>query len=510
VASVLILTQGNKLAFRLSFAGILLAVIVSSLDQNILSVALPRIASELGGFAYISWTVTAFLLASTISAPIYGRLSDMYGRPRLLTTGMIVFLAASLLCSAARSMPELIAARALQGLGAGGVATLAQSAIGDLVGPSQRGRYQGYFSGALAISTVLGPVMGGALIAFSSWRWIFVACLPFGIASLSLIKAGFPASHPVVVHRIDYLGLLWLSAATICALLFVRSLEASLEIGTLPNVPVLALAILAMYLFVRQERRTGEPLLTPKLFAVKSFIGAAAASGMMTFAMNGALVFLPLYLQVVDGQTPTHSGLMLVAQVFGMILSSVIGGRLSSRTGHFKTFLLIGVTVEMMGLSLLAACAFTNAHQVAFLFALLVLGIGTGLGMPNAVVVVQNSVPKEMLGIATASMSFLRSCGAFVGVALSGCLMSLVAKSAISGDNNVGELDSWRSSLLTMASSSVDTHNLHAVRALRLGIAASFTLGAITMLCAIATVAMLVPSHPRRSVIHSSSRSPDE
>jgi MFS family permease len=178
----------DSIAFRASFSGVVLAVIVSSLDQNIVAVALPRIASELGGIAYISWIVTAFLLTATIAAPIYGKLSDIYGRRRMLTVSMSVFLGTTILCSLVNTMPQLIAARALQGLGAGGLMTLSQSTIGDLVGPRQRGRYQGYFSGAMAISTVAGPLLGGALIADFSWRGIFLVTIPVGIASLALMQ----------------------------------------------------------------------------------------------------------------------------------------------------------------------------------------------------------------------------------------------------------------------------------------------------------------------------------
>src|SRR6266436_4887648 len=192
----------HSIAFRASFSGVVLAVIVSSLDQNIVAVALPRIASELGGISYISWIVTAFLLTATIAAPIYGKLSDIYGRRRMLTLSMSVFLGTTILCSFVNTMPQLIAARALQGLGAGGLVTLSQSTIGDLVGPRQRGRYQGYFSGAMAIGTVAGPLLGGALIADFSWRGIFLVTIPVGVASLALTRFGLRqerrASEPLL------------------------------------------------------------------------------------------------------------------------------------------------------------------------------------------------------------------------------------------------------------------------------------------------------------------------
>src|SRR5712671_6446593 len=193
----------DSIAFRASFSGVVLAVIVSSLDQNIVAVALPRIASELGGIAYISWIVTAFLLTATIAAPIYGKLSDIYGRRRMLTLSMSVFLGMTILCSLANTMPQLIAARALQGFGAGGLVTLSQSTIGDLVGPRQRGRYQGYFSGAMAVSTMVGPLLGGVLISDLSWRWIFLATTPLGIASLVLMYLGLPPAGEIRSHNID-------------------------------------------------------------------------------------------------------------------------------------------------------------------------------------------------------------------------------------------------------------------------------------------------------------------
>src|SRR5882757_9046524 len=199
--------QTGHIAFRTAFSGVMLAIVVSSLDQNIVAVALPHIANELGGIAYISWIVTAFLLTATISAPIYGKLSDMYGRRRLLTASMAIFLGTTLLCSLVKTMPQLIAARALQGLGAGGLVTLSQSTIGDLVGPRQRGRYQGYFSGAMALSTVAGPLLGGVLIADFSWRGIFLVTIPVGVASLALTRWGLPKSFMFKSHNIDYKGI---------------------------------------------------------------------------------------------------------------------------------------------------------------------------------------------------------------------------------------------------------------------------------------------------------------
>ena len=456
--------------FKVTFLGLMLAVVVSSLDQNIVAVALPRIADELGGIGYISWTVTAFLLASTIAAPVYGKLSDMYGRRRLFAVSMLFFLVTSVLCSLAASMPQLIAARALQGLGAGGLVTLSQSAIGDLVGPQQRGRYQGYFSGALATSTVLGPLLGGALITGLSWRWIFIVTLPIGLAALALTRNGLQRAQLKKAHRIDYAGVILLALGTSAALLFVNSLEKNT--GASPSFAVgsALTAATCVLLFIRQERRAPEPLLAPTLFGNGSFVVGVTAAGMMTFAMQGAMVFLPLYFQAVQGLTPTHSGLMLIAQIAGMILSSIIGGQISARSGQFKTFLVAGVTMEMLALATLTLLACIDAPPPAFLLALALLGLGTGLGMPNAVVIVQNAVDRSALGIATASMSFLRSLGSSLGVALSGCVMHF-----------------------TLVTITGETRS-----ALRLAIASSFGLGASMMLLALTAIALKLPAQQRR------------
>jgi EmrB/QacA subfamily drug resistance transporter len=452
----------------------MLAVVVSSLDQNIVAVALPHIASELGGVAYISWIVTAFLLTATISAPIYGKLSDIYGRRRLLTASMTLFLATTLVCSFARTMPQLVAARALQGLGAGGLVTLSQSAIGDLVGPGQRGRYQGYFSAALATSTVLGPLVGGALIADVSWRGIFLVTIPIGVASLVLLGSGLQKSYSSTSHRIDYAGTLLLALGTTAALLLFNSLDA--RVASIPwlGIGLGAVALICTVLFVRQERRASEPLLDLKLFANGSFVAAVIAAGMMTFAMQGAMVFLPLYFQQVQGMTPTHSGLMLIAQIAGMIVSSIVGGQLSARIGHFKHFLVAGVAMETLALASFTALALTRAGPLPFLAALGLLGLGTGLGMPNAVVIVQNSVPRASLGIATSSMSFLRSLGSACGVALSGCVMHYVFDAV--------QADSAAKTPIELTS------------ALRPAIAASFALGTAMMLSALITIVVKLPS----------------
>jgi EmrB/QacA subfamily drug resistance transporter len=467
--------QTGRNAFRTAFTGIMLAVVVSSLDQNIVAIALPHIAGELGGIRYIPWIITAFLLTATISAPIYGKLSDIYGRRRLLTASMAIFLGTTLLCSFARSMPQLIAARALQGLGAGGLITLSQSAIGDLVGPRHRGKYQGYFSAALATSTVLGPLLGGTLIENVSWRGIFLVTIPIGLASLVLLRLGLKRSYSSKSHRIDYVGTLLLAIGTSAALLLFNSLDSRHSTIALPGVGLSAVALGCAVLFLRQEKRALEPLLDLKLFENGSFVAAVIAAGMMTFAMQGAMVFLPLYFQEVEGMTPMHSGFMLIAQIAGMIVSSIIGGHISARSGHFKAFLILGVAMETLALACFTALALTRAGPLSFLVALGLLGLGTGLGMPNAVVIIQNSVPSTSLGTATSSMSFLRSLGGAFGVALSGCVMHYVFDTVTQRH-------------------SASQANMLIGSALRPAIAASFSLGTVMMLLALLTIIVKLPS----------------
>jgi EmrB/QacA subfamily drug resistance transporter len=467
--------------FKTSFAGVLLATVVSSLDQNIVSTALPSIAGELGGVAYLSWIVTAFMLTSTISAPIYGKLSDMYGKRRLFAVSMSSFLVSSILCSMVGTLPQLVAARAIQGFGAGGFVTLSQSAIGDLVSPRRRGRYQGYFSGALAASTVIGPLLGGILMAGLSWRWIFVATAPLGVVSLVLIYLGLPPAIKTRSHDIDYLGALLLTFGTTAAFLFLGSVGVDAAGKTMVTAAFGMAAVVCLSLFPFQELRAAEPLLDLSLFRNANFTIGVIAAGMMAFAMNSAMVFLPLYFQDVQGKTPTHAGLMLLPQVAGMIASSIIGGRLSARSGEFRTFFLLGIGCEFLALGLLAVFAWLDLGQMPFLGALALLGVGMGLGMPNATVVVQNAVPPARLGIATASMSFLRTLGGAVGVALSGFVMHYVL-ATLTDSTALQNLQ--RGPLLSLSNS----EHGELIEPLRIAIASSFVLGAAAMLVALITV----------------------
>ena len=367
--------------------------------------------------------------------------------------------------------------------------TLAQSALGDLVGPRQRGRYQGLFSSAMSVSTVVGPLLGGLLLAITSWRWIFLASLPIGILALVLIFAALPSGRGTREHRVDVASVIFWIVAAASGLLFLSTIGSTGGTSGLFLLATCATAVIFTGLFLRRELHAPEPILSLSLFRIPSFAVAVTAAALMTFAMHAATVFLPLYFQTVLGQRPEISGMMLLPQVSGMIVSATVGGRFSARTGEFKHYLLVGVSLEATALALLVLCALMNAGPGPFMIALLVLGLGTGLGMPNAIVIVQNAVPREMLGAATGTMSCLRSLGGAFGVALSGCVMQSwlgFGSSAPSLDHLTG----------------VDQGLRSAVEALRIGIASSFGCGAVVMIAALLACTRL----PARDVRDGSSR----
>jgi EmrB/QacA subfamily drug resistance transporter len=467
--------------FRGALSGLVLAIVLSSIDQNIVSTALPHIAQVFGGLPQISWVVTAFLLSSTVSMPIYGKLSDMHGRRTMFMVSISIFLVGSALCGLAESMNQLIAFRAMQGLGAGGLATLSQSAIGDLVGPRERGRYQGLFSGAAAVCTVTGPLLGGLLIAVASWRWIFFASLPVGLIALVLIVMFLPAPAVRRAHRIDYIGMLLLIVSVCAAMFFLNGVGGQLAGASLNPWVTATVAVCFSVAFLLWESRAAEPIITVELFHNRTFAVAVAASGMMTFAMQAAMVFLPLYFQLVLGKTPAESGLMLIPQIVGMVVSSTYGGRLSSASGNFRLFFLVGVGLETVALVLLGISSLVGAGVIPFLLALGILGLGTGLGMPNAIVLVQNSVAPEKLGTATGSMSFVRSLSGAIGVAISGFVMRLMLESGHASSIYIRLFDHESGYPVIAGTGS------HTVDALRLAIAASFVLGGVVMAAAFTT-----------------------
>ncbi|WP_314225585.1 MDR family MFS transporter [Streptomyces zaehneri] len=412
--------SGNVLV---SIGALLLGMLLAALDQTIVSTALPTIVSELGGMEHLSWVVTAYLLASTAATPLWGKLGDQYGRKRLFQTAIVIFLIGSALCGMAQNMPQLIAFRALQGLGGGGLMVLSMAIVGDLVPPRDRGRYQGLFGAVFGATSVLGPLLGGLFTEHLSWRWVFYVNLPVGVVALAVIATVLRIPRKSTKHVIDYLGTFLIAAVATC-LVLVASLGGTTWDWASPQIVGLAvLGVLLTVAFVAAERRAAEPVLPLKLFRIRTFTLSAVISFIVGFAMFGAMTYLPTFLQVVQGVSPTLSGVHMLPMVAGLLLASTASGQIVSRTGRWKVFPVAGTGVTTLGLLLLHRLdehSSTGAMSACFF----VFGLGLGLVMQVLVLIVQNAVGYEDLGVATSGATFFRSIGASFGVAIFGTVFS--------------------------------------------------------------------------------------
>ncbi|MET8169662.1 MFS transporter [Streptomyces sp. NPDC005329] len=412
--------SGNVLV---SIGALLLGMLLAALDQTIVSTALPTIVSDLGGMEHLSWVVTAYLLASTAATPLWGKLGDQYGRKRLFQIAIVIFLIGSALCGMAQNMPQLIAFRALQGLGGGGLMVLSMAIVGDLVPPRDRGRYQGLFGAVFGATSVLGPLLGGLFTEHLSWRWVFYVNLPVGVVALAVIAAVLHIPRKSTKHVIDYLGTFLIAAVATC-LVLVASLGGTTWDWDSPQIVGLAvLGVLLAVAFVAAERRAAEPVLPLKLFRIRTFTLSAVISFIVGFAMFGAMTYLPTFLQVVQGVSPTLSGVHMLPMVAGLLLASTASGQIVSRTGRWKVFPVAGTGITTLGLLLLHRLdehSSTGAMSACFL----VFGLGLGLVMQVLVLIVQNAVAYEDLGVATSGATFFRSIGASFGVAIFGTIFS--------------------------------------------------------------------------------------
>ncbi|MFJ7422544.1 DHA2 family efflux MFS transporter permease subunit [Streptomyces uncialis] len=406
-----------------SIGALLLGMLLASLDQTIVSTALPTIVSDLGGLDHLSWVVTAYLLASTAATPLWGKLGDQYGRKRLFQTAVVIFLIGSALCGIAQNMPQLIGFRALQGLGGGGLMVLSMAIVGDLVPPRERGRYQGLFGAVFGTTSVLGPLLGGVLTEQLSWRWVFYVNLPLGAVALVVIATSLRVPRRDTRHTIDYLGTFLIASVATC-LVLVASLGGTT--WAWDSAPIIGLALLGLLLavaFVAVERRAAEPVLPLKLFRVRTFTLAAVIGFIIGFAMFGAMTYLPTFLQIVRGVTPTMSGVHMLPMVVGLLLSSTVSGQIVSRTGRWKVFPVAGTGITTIGLLLLHRLdAHTGTAETSAYF--FVFGLGLGLVMQVLVLIAQNSVTYEDLGVATSGVTFFRSIGAAFGVAVFGSVFA--------------------------------------------------------------------------------------
>ncbi|WP_069759297.1 MDR family MFS transporter [Streptomyces sp. LUP47B] len=412
--------SGNVLV---SIGALLLGMLLAALDQTIVSTALPTIVSDLGGMEHLSWVVTAYLLASTAATPLWGKLGDQYGRKRLFQTAIVIFLIGSALCGMAQNMPQLIGFRALQGLGGGGLMVLSMAIVGDLVPPRERGRYQGLFGAVFGATSVLGPLLGGLFTEHLSWRWVFYVNLPVGVVALTVIAVVLRIPRKSRKHVIDYLGTFLIAAVATC-LVLVASLGGNTWAWGSPQIVGLAvLGVLLAVVFVGVERRAAEPVLPLKLFRVRTFTLSAVISFIVGFAMFGALTYLPTFLQVVHGVSPTMSGVHMLPMVLGLLVSSTVSGQIVSRTGRWKVFPVAGTGVTTLGLLLLHRL---DEHSSTWVMSVCfcVFGLGLGLVMQVLVLIVQNAVSYEDLGVATSGATFFRSIGASFGVAIFGTVFA--------------------------------------------------------------------------------------
>ncbi len=410
-------------ARRLVFAGLLLVMLLAALDQTIVATALPTIVGDLGGLSHISWVVTAYLLAQTAVTPLYGKLGDMYGRKVVLQGGLVVFLIGSALCGLSKSLDELIAFRALQGLGGGGLMVSAQAAIGDVVPPRERGRYTGLFGAVFGLASIAGPLLGGFLTGHFSWRWIFYVNLPLGVLAFFVLAATLPAAVERVHHVIDYLGTALL-AGGLSAIVLASSLGGNSYAWGSPFIVLLGVAgVLLLGAFAVAEHRAAEPVLPLRLLTNPVFSVTSGVGFVVGFALFGAVTYLPLFLQVVKGASPTGSGLQLVPLMGGLLITSIASGQLITRTGRYKPFPIAGTAVMTLGLYLLSTLDPGSGRPLIFLF-MFILGLGLGMVMQVLVLAVQNAVEYSDLGVATSGATLFRSIGGSLGTAVLGAIFS--------------------------------------------------------------------------------------
>ena len=421
----------------LIIGAVAVTLLLASLGQTIVSTALPTIVGELGGLDHLTWVVIAYLLSSTVVAPVYGKLGDLYGRKIVLQAAIVIFLGGAALSALASSMTFLIIARAVQGLGGGGLMVVAMTVVADVIPPRQRGKIQGIFGAVFGVATVVGPLLGGVIVEHLSWRWIFLINLPLGILALVVIGIALKPKPERVKHNIDYLGFVLLTSA-----LSSFVLATSLGGNTFPwmSVQIIGLVILSiasLATFIWVEAKAAEPVLPLKLFRNNTFVISNAVGFLVGMAMFGSITFLPLYLQVAKGVTPTGSAIQLIPMMVGLIGASTLSGFVMSKTGRYKMLPIASTALLVIGLTLLGTMQLSTPDWMIATFMFLV---GAGIGPVNSVGVTatQNAVSRDLVGVATAGNTLFRQIGGSIGVSVFGAIFSSSLASQLGGSLPAG------------------------------------------------------------------------
>lgn len=407
---------------------LMLVMLLAALDQTIVSTALPRIASELGGLDKYAWVATSYLLTSAITTPIYGKIGDLFGRKKIFQVAIVIFLIGSVFCGLSQNMDQLVLFRAIQGIGGGGLMSLVLTIVGDIIPPRQRGKYQGYFGAVFAVSSVAGPLLGGflagapTLLGVSGWRWIFYINLPLGLLAMAVVAARLHLPVLKREHKIDYPGVVLLTISAVSLLLV--SIWAGITYAW-SSPQIISLSVISLIfsaLFVLQERRAVEPIIPMSLFRNDIFRASVLLSVLTGITMFASILYIPQYQQIVRGYSPTESGLLMIPLVAGLLTASIISGRLISKFGKYKPFPIFGTLMLAFGMWLFSHVSLTTSNWTLSAW-MVVLGLGLGSFMQVATLAVQNSVKRKELGTATSSTTFFRTMGSSLGGAIFGTIL---------------------------------------------------------------------------------------